>query len=286
MSTAPNKPGAPWTVLRLLDWSKEFFADAGIDSPRLDAELLLAHTLGIDRVRLYMQYDQPLVPEELATYREFVKRRANREPVAYLTGTRGFWTLDLATDRRALVPRPDTEVLVEEALARISEGGTPRVLDIGTGTGAVALAIKSERPGARVVATDIDADALALAGENASNLGLDVELVQSDLFEALGDATFDAIVSNPPYVADTAEVDPEVRLEPAHALFAGPDGLSVIKRLVAQSLIHLHEGGWLLVEHGFDQGEAVRGLLAQAGYADVSTRQDYGRRDRVSAGRR
>lgn len=285
MSSTPNKLGPPWTVLKLLDWSKGFFAEQGIDSPRLDAELLLSHVLQIDRVRLYMEYDRPLVEAELSAYRALVKRRASREPVAYLTGTRGFWTLELACDSRALVPRPDTEVLVEEALARLPEDTAVRVLDIGTGTGAVALSIKSERPAADVVATDIDSDTLALAGENAATLELDVGLLQSDLFaEVTG--VFDLIVSNPPYVATAATVDAEVRHEPSRALFAGADGLDVVRRLIAAATNHLAAGGWLLFEHGFDQGAAVRELLETAGYAGVFTRKDYGGNDRVSGGQR
>ncbi len=286
MSASTDKLGPPWTVLKLLDWSRGFFTERSLETPRLDAELLLAHVLKIDRVRLYMEFDRPLLADELTAYRELVKRRANREPVAYLTGTRGFWTLDLATDARALVPRPDTEVLVEEALSRIAAEGVSRVLDIGTGTGAIALAIASERPDAVVVATDIDAAALDLARQNADALNLAIELRQSDLFSDVPD-TFDVIVSNPPYVADGAEVDAGVRaFEPATALFAGVDGLDVIRRLVVDAHEHLAPGGWLVLEHGFDQGAAVRALLEAAGYTDVSLRKDYGQNDRVTSGRR
>lgn len=273
-------------MLKLLNWSKGFFADRGHDSPRLDAELLLAHVLGIDRVQLYMQYDRPLGEPELAAYRALVKRRAQHEPVAYLTGTRGFWTLDLATDARALVPRPDTEVLVEEALAKIAEDAVCDVLDVGTGTGAIALAIRSERPHARVTATDVDPATLRLAEHNATTLNLDVELVESDLFSALVGRTFDVIVSNPPYVADAAELGPGVReFEPSKALFAGADGLDVIRALVRAAPAHLNAGGVLLLEIGYDQAAAVQALLADAGFSEVVVRKDYGGHDRVVGGR-
>lgn len=277
--------GPPWTVLKLLEWSKRFFAERGIDSPRLDAELLLAHVLGLSRVRLYMEHDRPLLPDELAAYRALVKRRAAREPVAYLTGMRGFWTLDLECDRRALVPRSDTEVLVEEALKRLPLDHPVDVLDIGTGSGAVALAIKSERPSARVVATDLDPEALELARTNAKRLGLDIDLRQADLLAGVPEQ-FGLIVSNPPYVAVRAEVDPEVAFEPPQALFAGPDGLDVIRRLIGEALAQLTPGGWLLFEHGFDQGDATRELLERAGYEDVTTRKDYSGQDRVACGRK
>lgn len=277
--------GPPWTVLKLLEWSKGFFADRGHASPRLDAELLLAHVLGIDRVQLYVQFDRPLDGAELDAYRALVKRRAQHEPVAYLIGTRGFWTLDLATDARALVPRPDTEVLVEEALKRVPAEAPCSVLDLGTGTGAVALAIRSERPNATVTATDIDPQTLQLAAENAAQLGLEVELVESDLFRALGGRAFDVIVSNPPYVADGAELGAGVReFEPAKALFAGADGLDVLRVLVPQAREHLAPGGALLVEIGWDQAAAVQALFADAGFTEVAVRKDYGDHDRVVSG--
>lgn len=285
MTSTTDKLGPPWTVLKLLEWSRGFFHERGIDSARLDAELLLGHVLGIDRVRLYMEFDRPLLPAELDTLRALVKRRASREPVAYLTGTRGFWTLDLDTDARALIPRPDTEVLVEEALAKFP-AGSGRVLDIGTGTGAVALAIASERPEASIVATDVSTDALALARQNAETLNLPIELVESDLFAQV-EGAFDLIVSNPPYVADSAELGPGVRdFEPARALFAGVDGLDVLRPLIAAAPEHLVAGGWLIVEHGFDQAVAVRALFESAGFEDVALRKDYGQNDRVTSGRK
>ena len=284
--------GPPWTVLKLLEWSKQYFAERGIDSPRLDAELLLSHVLGMDRVRLYMQYDRPLVPDELEAYRALVKRRAGHEPVAYITGTRGFWSLDLKVDRRALIPRPETEVLVEEVLKHIPEDSPATFVDVGTGTGAIALAVASERPNLRVIATDASAEALALARENAERAGLAdrVEFLEGDLLAAVpAQLTIDHVASNPPYVAETERdrLDPEVRdWEPAAALFAGPDGLDVIRRLAEQAAHRLTPGGWLTVEIGWDQGRTAPEVLARAGLADVVVRKDYSQNDRVVSGKR
>ena len=284
--------GPPWTVLKLLEWSKQFFTEKGIDSPRLDAELLLSHVLGIDRVRLYMEYDRPLVQSELDAYRALVKRRAAREPVAYITGTRGFWSLDLHVDRRALIPRPETEVLVEEVLKRIPEDSTATLVDVGTGTGAIALAVASERPGLRLLATDASAEALALARENAAATGLSarIEFLEGDLLASVpAQLRLDYVASNPPYVADSVrdELEPEVRdWEPAAALFAGSDGLDVIRRLAGDALARLSRGGFLTVEIGFDQGSTAPEVLRKAGFADVVVRNDYSGHPRVVTGRK
>jgi release factor glutamine methyltransferase len=287
--TDENKEyGPPWTVLKLLNWSKGFFAERGIESPRFDAERLLAHVLGIDRVRLYMEYDRPLVPDELDAYRALVKRRVSHEPVAYLVGQRGFWNLDLKSDRRALIPRPDTEVIVEEVLERIPEDADLTLVDVGTGTGAIALALKSERPGLRVLATDASADALALARENAELLELDVEFFEGDLLEAVpDDVELDYVVSNPPYVEEDFELAPEIRdHEPLSALLAGPEGLDVIRRLVPQAYARLNPGGWLTTEIGFRHGESVPEIFRDADFEDVSLRKDYNDQPRAVSGRR
>lgn len=280
--------GPPWTVLKLLNWSKGFFADRGIESPRFDAERLLAHVLGIDRVRLYMEYDRPLGPSELDAYRALVKRRASNEPVAYLTGQRGFWNLDLASDRRALIPRPDTEVLVEEVLDRVPEESALTLVDVGTGTGAIALAVKSERPGLRVLATDVSAEALALARENAELLELEIEFFEGDLLDAVpSDIELDYVVSNPPYVEENFDLAPEIRdHEPLSALLAGPDGLDVIRRLVPQANKRLKPGGWLTTEIGFRHGESVPELFREAGFEHVSLRKDYNDQPRAMSGRK
>jgi release factor glutamine methyltransferase len=288
MSDENDNYGPPWTVLKLLNWSKGFFADRGIASPRYDAEVLLAHVLGIDRVRLYMEYDRPLVSSELTAYRALVKRRASREPVAYITGERGFWSMDLQTDPRALIPRPDTEVVVEEVLERIPEDAQITVVDVGTGTGAIALAVKSERPGVRVLATDASADALSLARENAERLGLEIEFFEGDLLKAVpADVELDYVVSNPPYVEDDFDLEPDVRdYEPTSALFAGPDGLDVIRRLVPQAYERLKPGGWLTTEIGFRHGESVPALMSEAEFDEVSMRKDYNGQPRAVSGRK
>ena len=277
-------------MLKLLEWSRDFFAGRGIESPRLDAELLLAHVLGVSRVRLYMEFDRPLTPPELEAYRALVKRRASFEPVAYIVGTRGFWTLDLKTDSRALIPRPDTEVLVEEVVKRLPKEGPATLVDIGTGTGAIALAVASERPDLRVLATDASADALALAGENAAALELAVELFEGDLLSAVpADVTPDYIASNPPYVAETAReaMQADVReFEPAAALFAGSDGFDVLARLIPAAFERLAPGGWLSVEIGFDQGPRTVESFEEAGFGEVALRKDYGQNDRVVSGRK
>ena len=289
MSTQQNSFGPPWTVLKLLEWSQQFFGERGIESPRLDAELLLAHVLGISRVRLYMEYDRPLVPDELDAYRALVKRRAQREPVAYLTGKRAFWTIEVKTDRRALIPRSDTEVVVEEVFERLPEDADGTLVDIGTGTGVIALAIASERPDIDVVAIDVSAEALALTRENVERLGMTdrFELLEGDLTGPLGDRRVDYIVSNPPYVEDDADLEPEVaEHEPGGALFAGPEGLDVLRRLIPAAFDALKPGGWFTTEIGHAQGEAVRESFDRAGFVDVCVRKDYGGNDRVVSGRK
>jgi release factor glutamine methyltransferase len=281
-----------WTPLRLLEWTTGRFTSAAIDSPRLAAQILLAHALGIDRVQLYVQYDKPLGPDELARYRDLVRRRLAGEPVAYLTGTQEFWSLPLAVDPRVLVPRRDTETLVELVLDRVDRAAALRVADIGTGAGPIALALARELPRARVVATDRSDEALAVARDNAARLGLAdrVELCAGDLYAALaaGDR-FDMLVSNPPYVA-TGEIDllaAEVKREPRAALDGGPDGLDVLRRLAAGGADHVAPGGLIAFEHGFDQGPAVRALLDATGaFEPAETRADLAGHPRVTWARR
>lgn len=249
---------------------------AGVDSPRLDAELLLAHALGVDRARLVVDRDLSLAGAAAREFQSLVRRRAiDREPVAYLLGTKGFRHIDLHVDARVLVPRPETELLVEAALA-LPAGA--RVVDVGTGSGAVALALKHERPDLDVVATDVSADALAVARSNAARLGLDVAFVRGDLF----DGPFDAVLSNPPYVADGDELPPDVaRHEPHGALFAGPDGLAVVRRLVDR--IRAHAVPVAAIEVGMGQAPAVATLLD--GY-DVERLRDLAGIERVVVARR
>lgn len=281
-----------WTPLRLLEWTTRRFADAAIDSPRLAAQILLAHALGIDRVQLYVQHDRPLGPDELGRFRELVKRRLAGEPVAYLTGHQEFWSLSLAVDARVLVPRRDTETLVEAVLDQVDRAAALRIADIATGSGAIALALARELGGARLVATDRSTEALAVARDNAARLGLEgrIELREGDLLAALAAGErFDVIASNPPYIptADLDGLPPEVRREPRAALDGGPDGLDPLRRLVAGAASHLvSPGGLLALEHGFDQGAAVRALMdATSAFQPAATRSDMGGQPRVTFAR-
>jgi release factor glutamine methyltransferase len=281
--------GPPWTVLKLLNWTKGFFAEKGVESPRFEAELLLANAIGVDRVQLYMRFDQPLVADELASFRAAVKRRAQGEPSAYITGSRGFYMIDVKCDRRALIPRSDTEVLVEVVLERLGDG-PKTVVDIGTGTGVVGLALAHERDDLTLHLTDASAEALALASENVDALGLNARatLHEGDLLAALpDDLAVDAIVSNPPYVSERTRDKVEASVldwEPHSALFAGEDGLDVIRRLVPQAFERLPSGGLLAFEIGFDQGESAPALVREAGFVDVQMRRDYGDQPRVVSG--
>jgi release factor glutamine methyltransferase len=272
-------------VLRL---STGYLEEHGSPTPRLDAELLIGHALGLERIRLYTSFDRPLSEPELAAIRALLERRGRREPVAYVLGRWGFHGLDLAVDARVLVPRPETEVLVERCLALLEGRAAPAVLDVGTGSGAIALALKAARPDAAVTACDVSADALEVAAANAAALGVEVELVESDLLAGVAGRRFDLIASNPPYVAD-AEIDglePEVaRFEPRRALAAGPDGLAVLRRLAGAAAGSLAAGGWLVCECGAGQAGAVAELLLAAGAGETATEPDLAGIDRVVAGR-
>jgi release factor glutamine methyltransferase len=277
-----------WTVLKILQWTADYFSGKGLDGGRRDAELLLCATLGTDRVGLYVQFDRPLEQGELADYRAKVVRRANREPVQYILGEKEFWSLPFAVSPAVLIPRPDTEVLIEEAL-RVAPQAR-RILDVGTGSGAIAVALAHELPEAYVVATDISAEALAVAAANArrNDVAARVSLRQGDL-ACLPEGPFDLIVSNPPYIpqADLAGLAPEVRdFEPRQALCGGADGLDCYRALTAQARERLAPGGWLLLEVGIDQASAVEQLLADAGLEERFHRQDYGGVPRVVGGRR
>lgn len=255
---------------------------------RAEAEILLAHALQKPRSWLIAHADDTLDAPAVDTFDALLARREQGEPVAYLTGHRGFWTLELEVTPATLIPRAETELLVELALARLSPDGTPRVVDLGTGSGAIALAIARECRHARLIATDASAAALDVARRNADTHHIrNVVFAEGDWLEPLAGRSFDLIVSNPPYIA---EGDPhlgqgDLRFEPGSALASGHDGLDDIRRIVAGAQAHLVAGGWLLFEHGWDQGAASRGLLEAAGYAEVFTEQDLEGRDRVSGGR-
>lgn len=309
-------PEEPWTVMRLIRWSADWLGERGVDDPRLDVELLLADALGLARLDLYLQHDRPLVPSELAAFKERLLRRGRREPLQYITGRAQFRELELRVDRRALIPRPETEVLVEEVLrwarvraresgasvrsgAEAGHGGAPAgeapfaALEIGTGTGAVALSLAVEGPFGRIVATDVSGEALALARENRAAVAPEapVDFRRGSLYTSLAPGErFDAIVSNPPYVAvrERPSLAPEVRdWEPEEAVFAGPGGFEVLRPLIDGAPRHLRPGGLLALEVGEGQaGAAMESLVATGRFADPRAVEDLAGRPRVVLARR
>jgi len=255
------------------------------ETARLDAELLLAHSLGRKRIELYTDFDRPLTDTELDGYRALVARRARHEPVAYILGEWGFRRLTLAVDRRALIPRAETEIVVERCLVRLRDVEAPRVLDVGTGTGAIALALADELPCARVTAIDVSADALALARENVARTGLDVELLEQDLRAGFPPGPWDLIVSNPPYV-EPEEIEtlmPDVRDFEPHLALVGHGATEAVARAATTELA---PGAWLVLEVGDGQAPATAALLDELGYVEVVTTADLTGRDRVLEGRR
>ena len=273
-----------WTSLAVLDWTTKRFTDAGIGAARLEAQLLLAHALGCTRMQLYTGFDKPLAEPELASYRELIKRRLAGEPVAYLVGEHEFWGLPLVIDRNVLVPRPDTETLIE--VARKLVPGATRVLDLCTGSGAIAIALAKELPAARVIATELSPAAAAIARANVAKHGANVEVREGDLWAPVAGETFDLIVSNPPYIASSVidTLSAEVRREPRLALDGGADGFAFYDRICAAARAHLAPGGALAVEHGFDQADGVRARFEAAGLQRVTLVNDLGRNPRVTSG--
>jgi len=259
-------------------------AGAGLGLERLDAQLLLLHVLGraqTDRAWLLAHDTDLLASEQEAAFTRLCARRAGGEPLAYIVGRKEFYGLDLMVDPRVLVPRPDTETVVEWALELV--GDRPAVVDLGTGSGAIALAIKKHRPDATVEAVDLSAPTLAVASANAQALGLDVKFRQGSWLDAT-DTRYDLVVSNPPYVAEDDPHLDALQNEPLTALAAGPDGLRDIRTIVSQAPGHLRSGGWLLLEHGHDQAAAVRELLTAAGFRAVASRRDLAGIERCSGG--
>jgi release factor glutamine methyltransferase len=264
-----------WTPLRLIAWTQGFFAKGGVDAPRLTAEILLAHALSCDRVRLYLDFDKPLGAPELSAFRDLVRRRSAGEPTAWLTGRREFLGHPFRVDSRVLVPRPETEMVVESALALLPPGGV--LLDLCTGSGCIAISAALARPDARVVATEISPDALLVARENAAALGAGVEFLEGDLYEPLPpDLRFDLIVSNPPYVpsGQIERLSREVRREPRIALDGGADGLDVLRRVVSGARARLRPGGALVVEVHETHAVPLPALCLAAGFAEALVHRD------------
>ena len=281
-----------WTVLELVRWTADYLAGKAIREPRLNAELLLAGVLGLKRLDLYLQFDRPLRPEELAEFRSRLKRRARHEPLQYIAGHADFRELRLKVDGRVLIPRPETEQLVGEVLARCAGLQGLSALDVGTGSGAIALSLATEGPFRRVVATDLSGDALAVAAENhrESAPAAPLELRLGHLFEPVRGERFDVVVSNPPYVGEEERdsLDAEVReWEPATALFSGPGGLDLVEMLVREAPDHLEPGGLLALEIGAGQGARALALLEGVGeLAGAELRRDLSGRDRFVLARR
>jgi release factor glutamine methyltransferase len=271
------------TISELLQRSSELTAS---DSAVLDTELLLSHVLDVSRTYLKTWPDRQPDTEQVTTFAALFQRRLRGEPIAYILGHQGFWSLDLKVSEHTLIPRPETELLVETAL-ELQLPPQSSVLDLGTGTGAIALALACERRNWNIIALDFQPQAVALAEENRAAHKLDnVQIVQSNWFAALPAVKFDLIVSNPPYIENN---DPhlsqgDVRFEPASALVSGAEGLDDLILLIGQSVVFLKPNGWLLVEHGYDQGPGVRALFTEAGFSAIETRNDYNQMDRITFG--
>jgi release factor glutamine methyltransferase len=273
------------TFDRLLDEAARNLADSV--EARREAQLLLGHALGVSRAWLLAHGDEAADPTAAAVFRELVQRRRVGEPVAYLVGRREFYGLDFRITPDVLIPRADTETLIDIALEKLTQGTRHDVLDLGTGSGCVAIAIAHARSAVRVTAVDISAAALNVARDNAVAIGVDVEFVQATWFEALGGRRFDLIVANPPYVAmdDPHLQQGDLRFEPATALASGKDGLTDIRIIVAGAPAFLRGEGWLLIEHGFDQADVCRDLLRNAGFGQIISRADIAGLPRVAGGR-
>lgn len=280
----------PWTIGAVLKWATDDFRGKGIENPRLDAEVLLAYALGATRTQLFIDMPKPLEAAELAKFRELVKRRRAREPVAYLRGEREFFGRTFKVDARVLIPRPDTETLVEVALARTAHVSlSMRALDLCTGSGCVAISLAKERPTSSVLATDVSPDALSVATQNAARLGAyNVGFFEGDLFAGLT-GPFDVVTANPPYIAseEVPTLSPDiVKFEPRVALDGGADGLAFVRRIIEAAPVRLVKGGVLALEIGAGQADAVAQLMEGAGFRDVTRTRDYARIERVVSGKK
>lgn len=274
-----------WTTLKVLTWTTGYLAEKGVENARREAEWLLCSATGLDRVGLYLNFDKPLTDDELAAFRALVIRRGKREPLQHILGSQEFDGLSFDVTPAVLIPRHDTEVLIEEALRLAPHAAT--VLDIGTGSGCIAIALAHRLPQAAVAAIDLSAEALAVAGRNAGRNSVAVEFLQGSFFIPVAGRTFDLVVSNPPYIttADLADLQPEVRdYEPHLALDGGPDGLAAYRAIIADAPNHLNPGGWLLLEVGAGQDGEVTALLAKAGFTGIVSAMDHAGINRVVGG--
>jgi release factor glutamine methyltransferase len=282
-----KKQQETWTVLKVLNWTKGYIAEKGVENARLEAEWMLCAVLAMDRVGLYVNYDKPLSPSELVSFREMVARRARREPLQYILGSQEFMGIEFEVSPSVLIPRHDTGTLVEEAVKRCP--GAKRILDIGVGSGCVAVTLAASLQEAEVFGVEKSAEALALAEKNARRNGVAVRLLAGSLFEPVRDLTFDLIVSNPPYIpsGDIASLQPEVRdFEPAEALDGGPDGLDFYRSIIPAAPGYLIPGGWLLFEVGINQSPQVLRIFKEAGcYGELFAAKDSGGIERVVGGR-
>ena len=280
MNTKPSV----WTIGGILEWTKQYFSGKGVDNPRLDAEVLLSHILCRDRLYLYVHYDQPLSVEELAAFRECVRKRAARVPVAYITGEKEFFGLTFSVSPAVLVPRPETELLVETVVKRLAGNPAPRIVDLGTGSGAITVSVLTQLPQATAVAVDISAAALAVAQTNAKRHAVAerVEWKQGDFWQPVS-GLFDAIVSNPPYIpaADVRTLAPEVQNEPVLALDGGLDGLDYYRRLLSDGDAYLAPGGFIAIEIGINQAAAIGSLAGQSPFMVADVTADYAGIERV-----
>jgi release factor glutamine methyltransferase len=288
MTDTTESPDA-LTLVKAWTGARERLKAAGIDSPAIDARLMLEAAAGVTRVEIVSDPYRQLTPEQAASFDDYLTRRAAREPVSHILGRKGFWKIMLGVTKDVLTPRADTEVIVDSVLAAFDEHRHFTILDLGVGSGAILLAILAERPNAKGLGIDISEEALAVARENAANLGLgkQVALLRGDWTEGLGDASFDVVVANPPYIPskDIETLDPEVRdHEPRLALDGGADGLDAYRQLAPEILRVLKPDGVFAVEIGWDQSKAVESLFKTAGAEDVRTRKDLADRDRVVGG--
>lgn len=285
MTEASPASERTWTIRDILAWSRDYFASREVDSPRLTAEVLLSHVLSVARVKLYADFDRPLEKRELAAYKQLVLRRVAGEPTQYLVGSTEFYGRRFLVDARALIPRPETELVVERILRELPRDAPATVADVGCGSGVIGLTIAAERPQARVVLTDVSPEAASLARENAERfrLGDRVDVREGDLAEPLGTESFDAVVANLPYVPAKARLARHiVEHEPHLALFAGDDGLDAIRRLVPALDRHVRPGGLVVLEHGEEQGAAIRELFAPGPWEAAVTEADLAGLDRFT----